>query len=199
MGRKNLADERKPEVYQACWSLFCREGFDNTTFSKIAKEMNVSAGLLTHYFGTKVDLFIETISFIYDRFLMEAYFDNPEVQSFQDPLDKLFYFSESLVSTKMDQFFPDIAYYGSIYMGLRNEKINKTLANLTDKLHQIFTALLEEHFQKFPNKIKDTHAIASLILFLLDGLDLHHVIAPDRFDRKENFKAIKKAIELIIA
>lgn len=50
-------EERKQEIVETAMKLFCEKGYEKTSISDIAKEMNVAQGLLYRYFSSKEVLF----------------------------------------------------------------------------------------------------------------------------------------------
>ena len=49
--------ERKQEIIETAMRLFCEKGYEKTSISDIAREMNVAQGLCYRYFPSKEALF----------------------------------------------------------------------------------------------------------------------------------------------
>lgn len=56
-----IRDERREEIKQAALKVFARRGYTGTKMSLIAKEANISEGLIYRYFNSKKELFITLI------------------------------------------------------------------------------------------------------------------------------------------
>lgn len=54
--RKKIANQRRKAILTAAIAEFDDHGFENTKITDIAKTAGVSAGLIYHYFGSKVDI-----------------------------------------------------------------------------------------------------------------------------------------------
>ena len=50
-------DVRKKEILEGAIRVFARNGYDRTTISDIAKELNISQGLCYRYFSSKEDIY----------------------------------------------------------------------------------------------------------------------------------------------
>lgn len=54
--REKIANQRRAAILNAAIAEFDDHGFENTKITDIAKSAGVSAGLIYHYFGSKVDI-----------------------------------------------------------------------------------------------------------------------------------------------
>ncbi len=54
-------EERRKEIVETAAEVFIEKGFEQTQISDIAKRMNVSQGLVYHYFRSKVDMLYAVI------------------------------------------------------------------------------------------------------------------------------------------
>lgn len=59
--RTEAKEKRKIEILMVALDLFVRKGYDGTKTSDIGKELNISDGLLFHYFSSKEALYKELI------------------------------------------------------------------------------------------------------------------------------------------
>jgi AcrR family transcriptional regulator len=64
MGRKSLKEIRRKEIISAFYNVSIKEGLENSSISKVAKEMDINPSLVMHYFNTKEDLNFGLINFI---------------------------------------------------------------------------------------------------------------------------------------
>ena len=60
-GRRPGARGTRAEVLSAARQLFLEQGFNQTAMTAVARRAGVDTSLLYHYFGTKVNLFIESL------------------------------------------------------------------------------------------------------------------------------------------
>ena len=68
MGRRSLKEDRQKEIIEAFYRVAQREGVENTSFAKVAKELDITPSLLVHYFNTKEEMLLRLIDFIIDRY-----------------------------------------------------------------------------------------------------------------------------------
>ena len=57
--RQQRAIEKKERIIEAGFNLICRNGYYNTNTAEIAKEADVSTGIIYQYFNDKYDILIE--------------------------------------------------------------------------------------------------------------------------------------------
>ena len=60
-GRPTGSSDARKHILQAAQLLFARKGLDQTTMRQIAAEAGVTSALVVHYFGSKQQLFVESI------------------------------------------------------------------------------------------------------------------------------------------
>ena len=60
--REQKKKQRKAEILRISLELFIRKGYSNCKISDIAKEANMSMGLMFHYFESKEQLFNELLN-----------------------------------------------------------------------------------------------------------------------------------------
>src|SRR3974390_1322138 len=77
-GRRPGNANTREEILGAARRLFAERGYHGTSLRSIAKEVNVDVALISHFFGSKDDLFLESIHVPTDVFqpLFDA-FDGP--------------------------------------------------------------------------------------------------------------------------
>jgi len=59
--RPKSAGDTRAHILSAALDVFSRQGLDGTTFRQIARAADVDPALLVHYFGSKEELFFESI------------------------------------------------------------------------------------------------------------------------------------------
>jgi len=64
---QRIKDERREQILTNALKLFAKNGLAATRISDIALAAGISQGLIYHYYKSKEDVFIELISFAFDR------------------------------------------------------------------------------------------------------------------------------------
>lgn len=72
--------DTKDKIIDASFELLLRKGYDGVSISDIQKTMNISRGLLYHYFGSKETLFLEAIK---RHFITLFQIDLPTIENYR--------------------------------------------------------------------------------------------------------------------
>lgn len=64
---QRIKDERREQILSYALKLFARNGLAATKISDIALAAEISQGLIYHYYKSKEEIFVELISFAFDR------------------------------------------------------------------------------------------------------------------------------------
>lgn len=75
--------ERKIEIMDCAMKLFAEKGYESTTMTDIAKELNVAVGLCYHYFKSKQSLYDEALKSYVDiccEDIIEVFNSKPELK-----------------------------------------------------------------------------------------------------------------------
>ena len=91
MAKKNNRDT-KGRIIEAAWSLFYRQGYDDTTVEEIIQESGTSRGSFYHYFEGK-DALLSSLSYLFDRKYEEL---SPTLDPQQDRFNQLMYLNREL-------------------------------------------------------------------------------------------------------
>jgi len=67
-----MAPIRRKQLIAATYEVLYRSGYDTLTLKKVADEAGVATSMVTHYFGTKESLILETMSDLVAGFLREV-------------------------------------------------------------------------------------------------------------------------------
>ena len=93
MAKKNTRDT-KGRIIEAAWSLFYRQGYDDTTVEDIIRESGTSRGSFYHYFEGK-DALLSSLSYLFDRKYEEL---SPALDPERDRFEQLMYLNRELFS-----------------------------------------------------------------------------------------------------
>ena len=93
MAKKNTRDT-KGRIIEAAWSLFYRQGYEDTTVEDIIRESGTSRGSFYHYFEGK-DALLSSLSYLFDRKYEEL---SPALDPERDRFEQLMYLNRELFS-----------------------------------------------------------------------------------------------------
>ena len=91
MNRKSARDT-KGRIIEAAWSLFYRQGYDDTTVEDILRESGTSRGTFYHYFEGK-DALLSSLSYLFDRKYQELF---PLLEEDADRFEQLMFLNREL-------------------------------------------------------------------------------------------------------
>lgn len=72
--------DKRNKLLDACYVLFGKNGYKNTSVNSIVKEAGISKGLLYHYFVSKEELYKDLLVYSTDKF-MKQYLDNVDASA----------------------------------------------------------------------------------------------------------------------
>lgn len=148
--------EKKEKIIKAGFELICRQGYHNTNTAEIAKEANVSTGIVYQYFNDKHDIFIAGLEKYADNIfypLLDTYkfeFDKKGILEFVRSLIQKYIENHKLSESAHEEIMAmihsdkDVAYYYYKREIDMTEKISElfkengfTCENLMEKIHLI--------------------------------------------------------------
>lgn len=82
-----MPEDKRDKLLDACYFLFGKNGYKNTSVNSIVKEAGISKGLLYHYFVSKEELYKDLLAYSSDKFMKE-YLDNVDASA-RDFLERI--------------------------------------------------------------------------------------------------------------
>jgi AcrR family transcriptional regulator len=177
---KNILEEiRKEQVLNATKKLIIDKGYSNFSMKDVASEMEMSTGMIYHYFENKEELLLKVLKYSFTnpyQKVMET------VNPLKDFLEKLsIYFdnvSDSQI-TSSDFWSLLINYLGQVeYAPDISHILRKFMKNIREFVDDIFQLGIEQGTISEETK-KD---FSALIIGASMGLAFQHLIDPDSID-----------------
>ncbi|WP_150451610.1 TetR family transcriptional regulator [Arenibacter lacus] len=165
MGRKSLKEVRQKEIIAAFYNVSKREGLENASLAKVAKEMGINTSLILHYFGSKEELIYGLIDFIMDRYSV-LYNTKSEVNSKESHLKEIV---NNLFSREWNDLVDDGVFYGCFTLVFRNEKIKAAYKELHDELRILLTKAIQEAKDAGEVDVENPREAADIIFILVEG------------------------------
>lgn len=177
---EEIRHNRSQSIIQAALKLFAEEGFSNTTVSQIAREANISKGLIYNYFNSKDHLLRVVIQEGFKK--MPLYFETPKTEN--EAREKLELLLDSLLeSATNDRIF--WKFYAELLLQLiRDEKLAARYEEEFNLYIQIFVTLLDK--MNYPDPEENGRILAAQ----LDGIFLHGLYF-ENYPLKNVFEKIK--------
>lgn len=189
MGRKTLADTRKPEILMNYYKTIIEEGYENASIPNIAKRMKVYPNLITHYFKSKEQLELSLVEYIRDEYL-NAFANiieenEPSVKNHKRLVRVLF-------SKKWNSLIDDSVFFALFYQTFRNLKIKKEFQKVFKEYHKVITEVLEK------SNVENAQNSSMLIIMLVEGYYLFRSLKIN-FDHETFSKYLEKILEMALS
>lgn len=186
---ESLTKARKEDIIRTAIKKFSEKGYQGTNVSEIAKELNVSQGIIFWYFETKEKLF--QAAFLYEFKAIKLASANVIQDSSYTPLEKL----KKLISEMIKVYYERKEGCMLILQMLSNTEMQQILsidiANVYNELYCDLELLFKEADATNP-ELKARNFVA-----LLDGFMIQIILGFDIGNREILVKDILHRYELI--
>ncbi|RZJ78448.1 MAG: TetR/AcrR family transcriptional regulator [Flavobacterium sp.] len=165
MGRKSIKESQQKRITQAFYDIAKREGIENISFGKIAKELDMNQSLVVHYFANKEEMLFGLIDFIISSYQNIYKSDNEH----EDPLMKLTAVLNNIFSRKWDSYVDDSIFYNCFALTFRNERIQTHFRELHELLRKWLQNLIQICMDQSLVVCNDAAEAADIIFVISDG------------------------------
>lgn len=165
MGRKSLKEVRQKEIVEAFYKVAKKEGLENTSLAKVAKEMGVNTSLVLHYFGSKDELIYGLIDFIMKRY-EKLYTPKNGIKTDESNLKRIL---DNLFSREWNDVVDDSVFYSGFTLAFRNEKIKAAYKDLHENLRFLLEKAIAKAKKDGEVHVENPTEAADLIYILVEG------------------------------
>jgi AcrR family transcriptional regulator len=165
MGRKSLKEDQQKKIIEAFYEVAKREGIENTSFGKVAKELDMHPSLVVHYFSTKEEMLLGLIDFIMLSY-QNIYLSQDD---HTNALDKLLEVLNNIFSRKWNNYIDDSIFYNCFALIFRNDLIKQQFRELHVLLRKWLENLIQACVDQQMINCEDPAKIADLIFVISDG------------------------------
>jgi AcrR family transcriptional regulator len=166
---EQIRKEKKLFICETALELFAQNGYHATSISQIAKEANISKGLLYNYFESKEELLISIVDNGFNELI--ASFDLNKDNILTDEEFKYFLHSMFKILDSRRSFW-------KLYFSLMLQvSIAPLIESRVKVWYDMLTSVLEDFFLK--RDIKNPLTEALTFGAMLDGLSFAYIINPD--------------------
>lgn len=171
--RKEIAPERREQFVSATCEVIDKVGLADTSLNQIARVLNISAGLATHYFGDKKSLLYATIR----KIMADLKSATEALKKQADPNDPV-----AQIRVIIDSNFQASQNHRTIIRTWLNFWVaslyDPELKRLQKVNNHVLFSSLHSQFAKLAPKNKAQNA-ARVLASLIDGLWLHLALADE--------------------
>jgi AcrR family transcriptional regulator len=189
--KKDIIDLRKSQLIGAAYNVVSRKGYANFTIRDIAREANLSAGLVHYYFESKEDLLLTLFRQMQANLqtaLEEA------LKAADDPVTRLRIYLDhafSLPDREKDYIYVLFDFWSQIK---HNQRIRKISRKLFTSFRSELAPILQEGQERGLFAPMDPSYTAVTILSLVLGALVQFAIDPRDFDYREYVNRQKERI-----
>ncbi|MEO0330124.1 MAG: TetR family transcriptional regulator [Bacteroidota bacterium] len=166
MGRKSLKEDRQKEIIEAFYRVAQQEGVENTSFAKIAKELDITPSLLVHYFHTKEELLLGLIDFIVDRY--QHIYQLKARKNVSAP-EHLLFILDNIFSRKWNDLIDDGVFYSCFAFVFRDVRVRSRFKEMTLLLRQWLADAIQDCVDENLLEVDNADQMADLIFVISDG------------------------------
>lgn len=175
-------EERREQILEAAFRVAARDRLDGLTVRAVAREADLSSGLVFFYFKTKDALLVELLDWLLERTIVlktgEGVLSLPTARErFVARLRKAV---ESVVRERVQvELFFD--YW---VMGTRHPRVREKIRAAMAQYREVFQPLIEEVQREDPDflPLGSAEVLAAMAVSFVEGCALQAIIDPDHFD-----------------
>ncbi len=182
-------DEKRGVIALSAFNLFCEKGLRGTTIKDIAEAAGISKGLVYQYFSSKNDIIKYVTEFMWreaeERIQQSMTFKSDETSALSVIIDEIsaFWDNDFISLKKMTIVYTEI-----YLLNLRDELLE--VKEVFEKIIEVRRILIRDTIDSgktagiFREEC-DPDAMAVMLCASLDGIGMHYVYNPDRFNMYE--------------
>ena len=185
-------DQRRQVLGEAAWRVILRDGIDGATTRQIARESGYSAGVLSHYFESKDDILLEALR-ISHTIINKRLGSILEHQTGFEALRTFCYDAVPLYGEQARETQLEISFWSRALVkdSLRRVQLAES-SYWRDILLDVIIAA-----QELGELVDgDPQIMTDVLAGLIDGLSVHALLFPDRYDEKRLITLIDAQLAL---
>lgn len=169
---QGIREERKKQIQEAALEVFAKHGYHKASISQIAKEANISKGLLYNYFKNKEELLLYVMADGIE-YLLRSY----QVQSEDQASDEL----RKMITTSFDMMDEDHNHWRLYFSTMMQSEVQQlVMAKLMETLMPVFENLARIFGEMgFKEPLNEARIFGAM----LDGLGMNYLLDAESFQR----------------
>ncbi|MFD1020844.1 TetR/AcrR family transcriptional regulator [Thalassobacillus hwangdonensis] len=176
-------ENKRQLLIDAAYKVFAKKGYKNASIKDIAKEAEITPGLVHYYFKSKEELLLEVQEHVQRRYQKQYEGRKPQELSMKETLNEI----KSRAEEDPDWYRLRYELYG---LGLKNESIQHEVRSLLKSGRDSLAIPM----QQVRGKKGDEEQLASILLACFDGLALQKIM-DDTFDLDEAYGVLNQLME----
>lgn len=195
--RKNLnAAMRKPEILEGYYNVLIREGLENASISKIAKELGIHTSLIFHYFQSKENLTFELVQLMIEKFKSVHLLNFEHIEDPQQRYDTLL---DLIFSLQWSRTVDPGVHFGFYYQSFRDQRTLEHLREMFAWLRDYLESQLKVFSEQGIIKVNNPGVAADYIVTLMEGMEFHAQFLRKDKPFEEFADSVKASVHQLLA
>jgi AcrR family transcriptional regulator len=195
--RKNQnAALRKPEILEGYYNVLIREGLENTSISKIAKELGIHTSLIFHYFQNKENLTFELVQLMIEKFKSVHLLEFEHIEDHEERYAALL---DLIFSRQWSRTVDPGVHFGFYYQSFRDDRTLEHLRGMFAWLRDYIEGQLQIFTENGIITVRDTRKAADFIVTLMEGLEFHSQFLNNGKPFEDFAQQAKASVRLLLA
>lgn len=196
LNKRLKSSERKNQIMEAARLIAVRDGSENITIKRIAKEVGITEGAIYKHFASKNDLLGDLLSVIERNLLKEVRNNHSTQSSALDKLENILMSHISQIEQRKGISFQVIAEIISLGNKKLNRKVNKILNLYIASIKSLLSEGIEKGEIK-PNINPEHHAL--IVFGTIQGLVNLWTLSNYKFNLQEEYSKLWRSIYEVLA
>jgi AcrR family transcriptional regulator len=189
---KRVRRDRRDEILEKATSLFGEHGFQGTTLALVAKAVGLTEQGVLHYFPSKVHLLQGVLEY-HEQSDLDKYSDLIEAD--KNNASEIFGLLEDL--NAQNEKIPGLIQLFTILVGESIRKDHPSHDYFVDRYRRGRNVYADQFAKYCKIKVRsdvDVDELASLIMAVMDGLQIQWLLDPRKVDMVATFKLFSKIV-----
>ncbi len=185
-------DRRRRELAEAAWKVILRDGIDGATTRQIAGESGYSAGVLSHYFESKDAILLEALRFSH-TIINERLGSVLEHKRGFEALRAFCYDTVPLYEEQVRETQLEISFWSRALVKDSLREVQRAESSYWRGILLVIIIAAQELGELVDG---DPLIMTDILAGLIDGLSVHALLFPDRYDEKHLIELIDAQLGL---
>jgi len=191
---KKEKEKIRKEILESAYTLFTKNGYEETKTKDISERVGIAEGTLFNYFSSKANLYIESMLENIDLSVPELIYGQMKQENIVDVV--LEYITKSFIFKLPKTVIKEILYL-STYLSKKKRKVFNKFAETDFKAMDELAHLIKQMQEKRLLKAFNPETAASTI-FAAVFFELLLYTYEDHYDKDDMMTSLRKKVELII-
>lgn len=185
----------RKQIAAASWRVLLREGMKGLTVRAVASELQLSVGMLRHYFPKQDELLLFSMELVIERASERLKHTDPAYT----PYEKLQYAAWQFLPLDADRTL-EMEVWLQFITGARNKTMQDIRAETQQRIRAYFTELIVQAWQAEGIDQPRTYAeyCAQVLHALVDGLTLRYLALPSESTKREIIATTERQLRNIV-